>query len=188
MPSPLPPCRKYYTQECADNQILCDISSDTECRLRRDRTSRACETTWSKGCCIRDCKPDPKIGGRVCKIAPPSEDFFGLFGFAEIESDYAGDEDSEEFDSEDLATEISADSEDEDSGSEDADFEDSEDMIFYSGTCYYGGWIRTSRDLSICCRDEFDDCKYDKNRGFSVPNCARQRQQCGNQDRLVQVA
>lgn len=101
----------------------------------------------------------------------------------------------EEFDSEDedLATEISAESEDEDSVSEDAAVEDSEDLILYTGTCYYGGWsngrrIRTSRDLSLCCRNEFDDCKYDKRNGYSAPNCARQRQQCGGQDRLVQVA
>lgn len=194
MSTSLLPANVIYTQECLDNQISCDISSDAECRLRRDRTSRACETTWSKGCCIRDCKPDPETGGRVCKIAPPSEEYFGLSGFADIE-DYAGDEALEEFDSEDedLDTEISADSEDEDSESEDAAFEDSEDMILYSGSCYYDGWsngmrIRTSRDLSNCCRNEFDDCKYDKRDGYSVPNCARQRQQCDRQVSLAQVA
>eukprot|EP00984_Skeletonema_dohrnii_P020646 scaffold10125_cov108-Skeletonema_dohrnii-CCMP3373.AAC.2 len=158
--------------ECPDDQISCDISSDPDCRSSRDKTSRGCKKTWTKGCCTRDCKPDGK-GGRVCRIAPPSEDYFGFFGFADVE-DYYGDEDSEEFDSEDLAAENFADSEDDvDFDSED---EDSEDMIFnYSGRCT----TRRNRNAS-CCDDEFFECKDDKRDGFRTPNCARQKQQCYN--------
>ena len=193
MSAPLACCRKYYTQECPDKQISCDISSDADCRRLRDTTSRACKTTWSKVCCKRECWSDSSSRNRVCKIAPPVEDYFGLYGFADVEGN-AGDEESEEFDSEDLATEISADGEDEDSEFEDTDFEDSEDMIFYSGNCSYDGFfwsrssgrhfeIRTSQDLNECCLDEFDGCKDDKHNGFSVPNCAKQRKQCGKQVR-----
>eukprot|EP00985_Skeletonema_marinoi_P002443 scaffold1019_cov97-Skeletonema_marinoi.AAC.21 len=120
--------------ECPDDQISCDISSNADCRSSMDKTSRRCKKTWSKGCCTRDCRPDADGRGRVCRIAPPSEDYFGFFGFADVE-DYVGDEDSEEFDSEDLAAENFADSEDDvDFDSED---KDSEDMIFN----YYGRMI-----------------------------------------------
>mmetsp|Transcript_18996 Transcript_18996/g.29692 ORF Transcript_18996/g.29692 Transcript_18996/m.29692 type:complete len:205 (-) Transcript_18996:201-815(-) len=182
--------------ECPDKQISCDISSDADCRRLRDTTSRACKTTWSKVCCKKECWSDSSSRNRVCKIAPPVEDYFGLYGFADVEGN-AGDEESEEFDSEDLATEISADGEDEDSEFEDTDVEDHVDMSFYSGNCYYGGWtwsngreikIRSSQDLNKCCTDEFHGCKDDKRDGLSVPNCARERKQCGQQDRVVQVA
>eukprot|EP00984_Skeletonema_dohrnii_P013778 scaffold5738_cov75-Skeletonema_dohrnii-CCMP3373.AAC.3 len=157
--------------ECPDDQISCDISSDPDCRSSRDKTSRGCKKTWSKGCCTRDCRSDGE-GGRVCRIAPPSEDYFGFFGFADVD-DYYDDEDSEDFDSEDLAAENFADSEDDvDFDSED---EDSEDMIFnYSGRC-----TRRNRNAS-CCDDEFFECKDDKRDGFRTPNCARQKQQCYN--------
>ncbi len=155
-------------------------------------------TTWSKVCCERECWSDPSSRHRICKIAPPTEDYFGLYGFADVEGN-AGDEESEEFDSEDLATEISADGEDEDSEFEDTDVEDHVDMSFYPGNCYRGGYfwsrssgrqieIRDSRDLYECCYDEFLNCKDDKDHnGFSGTNCKRQQNQCG-QDRVVQVA
>ncbi|KAL7496044.1 hypothetical protein ACHAWT_004342, partial [Skeletonema menzelii] len=161
---------------CPDDQIPCDISSDPDCRQERDRSSSACKTTWSQGCCTRDCWPDGK-GGRICVIAPPSEDYFGLFGLVD---NYAGNEDSEDIDSKDVATENLADSED--SEEFDSDSEDSEDMIFNN----YSGWecdvngrgnrIRSNQELANCCENEFFNCKDDKHdrRIRSSVNCARQ--------------
>ena len=160
--------------ECPDDQISCDISSNADCRSSRDKTSRGCKKTWTKGCCTRDCRPDADGRGRVCRTAPPSEDYFGFFGFADVE-DYVGDEDSEDFDSEDLAAENFADSEDDvDFDSED---EDSEDMIFnYDGRC-----TRRNRNASYsCCTDEVYECKQDERDGFRTPNCKSQEQQCFN--------
>ena len=170
--------------ECPDDQISCDISSNADCRSSMDKTSRRCKKTWSKGCCTRDCRPDADGRGRVCRIAPPSEDYFGFFGFADVE-DYVGDEDSEEFDSEDLASENFADSEDDvDFDSED---EDSEDMIFnYDGRCRY--YVSNRQTLTSCCTDEFYECKDDKHHGFRTPNCARQKQQCFKFGLVVEAA
>ena len=126
-------------------------------------------------------------------IAPPSEDYFGLFGLVD---NYAGNEDPEDIDSEeDVATENLADSED--SEEFDSDSEDSEDMIFNN----YSGWecdvngrgnrIRSNRELANCCENEFFNCKDDKHdrRMRSSVNCARQRQQCERQRiRLAEVA
>jgi hypothetical protein len=100
------------------------------------------------------------MGGRVCRIAPPSEDYFGFFGFADVE-DYVGDEDSEDFDSGD---------------------EDSEDMIFsYDGMCYKnnkGGYGRNRQSRSNCCDDERDECKDLKRNGRTSENCARTYDKC----------
>ena len=148
----------------------------------------------------------------MCAKALPIEDYFGLFGFVDGEN-YAGNEDSEDIDSEDLAIErSSADSED----SEEfvSDSEGPKDMIFnnnsgrrcnvydrrsgirfnrdldnYSGECYYirGRYGIKRQNLSNCCNSEFDKCKDDEHRGCKVPNCSMTLQQCLKQGRPVDV-